>query len=74
MSKSNPEIATEYEELIESDPQIAFDTLESKEKVVPREVKQILNSVDNIIRTRLRFAPKDNEGMQALIFKLDVEA
>lgn len=41
---------------------------------ISAEAKDILDTIDTIIETHLKFEKKDNEGQQALIFKLDVEA
>ena len=62
------------QEYLKTEVETPLDKLDLREKNIPKEVRQILDSVDAIISTHLRFVPKENEGMQALIFKLNIEA
>lgn len=66
MNNKNFEHRTEilHNEVLEAQP-------EEKEKSKSREV--IMRTIDQLIKTYIHFAPKDNEGQQALIFKYDLE-
>lgn len=57
-----------------TEPRPQFEEEGNLEAVERRQTPELIRkTIDNLIKTYLHFATKDNEGQQALIFKYDLE-